>query len=194
MEYSFLGKSDLNISKIGFGCMSLKPSQPDVQWLIDEAIDNGINYFDTADLYDKGLNESMIGQALKHHRSKIIIATKGGNEWKKDGSGWDWNPTKEYLINLLLLLTLAILLIIKVIIPITGTPIKKIKVPQANTDCHPSLSTKFFKGNKPIAAIASPNKATIKASAMQPKIKYTKTLKIVTIILPKTPLDLFAAW
>jgi len=99
MEYSFLGKSDLNISKIGFGCMSLKPSQSDVQWLIDEAIDNGINYFDTADLYDKGLNESMIGQALKHHRSKIIIATKGGNEWKKDGSGWDWNPTKEYLIN-----------------------------------------------------------------------------------------------
>jgi hypothetical protein len=43
---------------------------------------------------------------------------------------------------------------IKVIIPITGTAIKKIKVPHAKTVCHPSVRTKFLRGNKPIATTA----------------------------------------
>ena len=57
MQYQIIGRSTLNVSRIGFGCMSLQPGQKDFQQLIDIAIDNGINYFDTADLYDKGLNE-----------------------------------------------------------------------------------------------------------------------------------------
>jgi aryl-alcohol dehydrogenase-like predicted oxidoreductase len=52
MQYQQLGNSSLHISGIGFGCMSLKSDQPDIPWLINEAIDKGINYFDTADLYD----------------------------------------------------------------------------------------------------------------------------------------------
>jgi aryl-alcohol dehydrogenase-like predicted oxidoreductase len=98
MQYQLLGKSSLNISRIGFGCMSLKPGQQDIQQLIDKAISEGINYFDTADLYDKGLNEINVGKALKSKRKQVIIATKGGNEWKPDGSGWNWNPTKTYLL------------------------------------------------------------------------------------------------
>ncbi|HET7118689.1 MAG TPA: aldo/keto reductase, partial [Hanamia sp.] len=65
MQYQLLGKSNLNISKIGFGCMSLKPEQKDFNNIIDAAIDNGINYFDTADLYDKGLNETLLGKVFK---------------------------------------------------------------------------------------------------------------------------------
>ena len=80
MQYQQLGRSSLNISRIGFGCMSLKPDQPNITWLIDEAIDKGINYFDTADLYDKGLNEIALGKALKEKREQVIIATKGGNK------------------------------------------------------------------------------------------------------------------
>jgi aryl-alcohol dehydrogenase-like predicted oxidoreductase len=98
MEYKTLGKSQLKISRIGFGCMSLKPEQSNIQTLIDSAIDKGINYFDTADLYDKGINEVNIGKALKQHRDKVIIATKVGNQWREDGSGWDWNPTKAYIM------------------------------------------------------------------------------------------------
>lgn len=98
MEYQKLGKSGLNISKIGFGCMSLKPGQKDFNAIIDAAIDNGINYFDTADLYDKGLNETLLGKAFKGKRDKVIIATKAGNQWRADGSGWDWNPRKEYIL------------------------------------------------------------------------------------------------
>ncbi|MDP4286083.1 MAG: aldo/keto reductase [Bacteroidota bacterium] len=98
MQYKILGKSTLNISRIGFGCMSLKPGQPDFENLINVAIDKGINYFDTADLYDKGLNEVNLGKALKGKRDQVIIATKTGNQWRADGSGWDWNPRKTYIL------------------------------------------------------------------------------------------------
>lgn len=98
MQYQLLGKSTLNISKIGFGCMSLKPEQKDFNNIIDAAIDNGINYFDTADLYDKGLNETLLGKVFKGKRDKVIIATKAGNQWRPDGSGWDWNPRKDYIL------------------------------------------------------------------------------------------------
>ncbi|MEO8720278.1 MAG: aldo/keto reductase [Ginsengibacter sp.] len=98
MEYQLLGKSALHISKIGFGCMSLKPDQKDFNNIIDAAIEQGINYFDTADLYDKGLNETLLGKAFKGKRDQIIIASKAGNQWRPDGSGWDWNPRKEYIL------------------------------------------------------------------------------------------------
>ncbi|MGN6533512.1 MAG: aldo/keto reductase [Ginsengibacter sp.] len=98
MKYQILGKSSLNISKIGFGCMSLKPGQNDFTQIINTAIDLGINYFDTADLYDKGLNETLLGKAFKGKRDKVIIATKAGNQWRADGSGWDWNPRKDYIL------------------------------------------------------------------------------------------------
>lgn len=98
MEYQFLGKSDLNISRIGFGCMSLKPDQPDFESIINAAMDRGINYFDTADLYDKGENEIQLGKVFKGKRDKVLIATKAGNQWRADGSGWDWNPRKEYIL------------------------------------------------------------------------------------------------
>ena len=78
--------------------MSLKPGQTDIQSLVDKAIDHGINYFDTADLYDRGLNEINIGKALKAKRNELIIATKVGNQMRADGSGWDWNPGKEYIL------------------------------------------------------------------------------------------------
>lgn len=98
MTYQLLGKSDLNISRVAFGCMSLGAGQPDIQLLIDKAIDYGINYFDTADLYHKGLNEIDLGKALKGKRNNLIIATKVGNQWRPDGSGWDWNPRKKYIL------------------------------------------------------------------------------------------------
>lgn len=78
--------------------MSLKPEQKDFNNIIDAAIDNGINFFDTADLYDKGLNETMLGKAFKGKRNKVIVASKAGNQWRKDGSGWDWNPRKDYIL------------------------------------------------------------------------------------------------
>lgn len=98
MQYRQLGNSSLHISRIGFGCMSLTPGDPNNITLIQKAFDLGINYFDTADLYDHGNNEILLGQALQEKRKELIIATKVGNQWKDDGSGWQWNPTKKYIL------------------------------------------------------------------------------------------------
>ena len=98
MEYRKLGNSDLSVSKLGFGCMSLKPGASDAEAILHEAVDLGINFFDTADLYDKGWNEELLGKALRTHRSQILIASKVGNQWREDGSGWDWNPRKSYIL------------------------------------------------------------------------------------------------
>ena len=97
MQYRKLGNSDLMISEIGFGCMSLKPPVEYIQPLIERAIDGGINFFDTADLYDKGANESWLGKALGTRRKEVMIASKVGNQWRADGSGWDWNPRAAYI-------------------------------------------------------------------------------------------------
>jgi aryl-alcohol dehydrogenase-like predicted oxidoreductase len=99
MEYRILGESDLKISRIGFGCMSLDPQDPNGENILHKALEGGINYFDTANMYHKGLNESMLGRAFHGKRNKLILATKVGNQWRTDGSGWDWNPSKKYIIS-----------------------------------------------------------------------------------------------
>jgi len=58
----------------------------------------GINYFDTADLYQFGENEIMLGKAIKDFRKDIIIGTKVGNQWNADKTDWIWNPTKAYIL------------------------------------------------------------------------------------------------
>lgn len=98
MRYNQLGNSALSISSIGFGAMSLDLNRStESEALLRKALDHGINYFDTADLYDKGLNEACVGKALKSHRKDIVLATKGGNKWRTDGSGWDWDVSPAYI-------------------------------------------------------------------------------------------------
>jgi aryl-alcohol dehydrogenase-like predicted oxidoreductase len=98
MEYVQLGKSDLQISRIGFGCMSLGDDYAESEKILHRAVELGINFFDTADLYAKGMNEIAVGKALKPFRNNVYIASKVGNQWRADGSGWDWNPRKEYIL------------------------------------------------------------------------------------------------
>ncbi|PPK99779.1 aldo/keto reductase [Parapedobacter indicus] len=93
-----LGKSDLQVSPVSFGCMSLGENAAQYKDLLRKAAEAGINYFDTADLYQKGLNELYVGETLKPIRKDVIIATKAGNQWRPDGTGWDWNPSKEYIL------------------------------------------------------------------------------------------------
>lgn len=97
MQYKLL-KNGFKLSVASFGCMSLKPSNADNDSLIGTAIENGINLFDTADLYDKGDNEILLSKALKNKRKEVLISTKVGNRWRPDGSGWDWCPRKEYIL------------------------------------------------------------------------------------------------
>ena len=98
MEYTLLGTSTHNISRISMGCMSLGYDHEENSKIIQSAYDSGINFFDTADLYQKGFNEETVGRALKGVRKNIVISTKVGNQLRADGSGWDWNPTKKYIL------------------------------------------------------------------------------------------------
>lgn len=100
MRYRNLGKTGIPISEIGFGCMSLgKNSDTQSTRLMHQAIDLGINYFDTADIYNAGDNEKLIGKAIKEHRSRIVLATKVGNKIKPGGgTGFDWDPSKKHVL------------------------------------------------------------------------------------------------
>lgn len=99
MNYRILGKSGIKISEIGFGCMSLQRDENYNTRLLYAAIEAGINFFDTADLYEAGLNETMLGIALGEKRKQIVLASKVGNQLRSDGKGWDWNPRKEYILS-----------------------------------------------------------------------------------------------
>jgi aryl-alcohol dehydrogenase-like predicted oxidoreductase len=86
------------LPQIGLGCMSLPDSYFEAERIIHAAIDSGITFLDTADLYQKGQNESHIGRAIQSKRADLILATKVGNEWNPEGTSWSWNPTKAYIL------------------------------------------------------------------------------------------------
>ncbi|KFN01418.1 aldo/keto reductase [Bacillus clarus] len=97
MKKRQLGNSDLYVTEMGLGCMSLGTNETEAMRIIHEAIDLGINFFDTADLYDYGLNEEFVGKALKGKRDQIILTTKVGNRWTEEKNGWSWDPSKTYI-------------------------------------------------------------------------------------------------
>lgn len=74
----------LTVRPIGLGCMNLShaygiaPPAREAERLLRAALDLGVDYFDTAALYGFGANETLIGRVLAEHRSRIVIATKGG--------------------------------------------------------------------------------------------------------------------
>ena len=99
MEFLPLGASGPIVSRIGFGCMSLPVAEPgECVRLLHRAIDAGINLIDTADLYDRGRNEELVGLALQGRRERVVLATKVGNRWRPDASGWDWDPSPAHIM------------------------------------------------------------------------------------------------
>ncbi|MBX6352405.1 MAG: aldo/keto reductase [Thermoflavifilum sp.] len=97
MKRNRLGTSDLWVSEIGLGCMSLRHDEQESIRIIHAAIDAGVNFFDTADLYQQGRNEGWVGKALKGKRHEVILATKVGNHWEPGKEGWFWDPSKAYI-------------------------------------------------------------------------------------------------
>ncbi|MBO1197898.1 aldo/keto reductase [Staphylococcus simiae] len=91
-------KSGIELSELGLGCMSLGTDFKKAQPIIERAIEQGITYFDTADMYDKGVNEEIVGRALKKYqqRDDIVIGTKVGNRLTNNGDT-TWDPSKAYI-------------------------------------------------------------------------------------------------
>lgn len=80
MEYTSLGYSGLLVSALGIGCNAFgrRVDQDGVNALVGSALEQGVNFFDTADSYGAGTSETMLGKALAGHRDEVIIATKFG--------------------------------------------------------------------------------------------------------------------
>jgi aryl-alcohol dehydrogenase-like predicted oxidoreductase len=86
MKMRYLGNSGIKVTEICFGAMTFGGKgywkvigaleQKDVNELVKLALDGGVNFFDTADVYSEGLSEEMLGKALGNHRKEIILATK----------------------------------------------------------------------------------------------------------------------
>ena len=95
MQKRRLGKSNLEVSALGFGCMGMSFSygppkdKKEMTNLLHAAVDRGITFFDTAEVYGPYANEELVGEALFPYRGRIVIATKFAYELKPDGSpGW----------------------------------------------------------------------------------------------------------
>ncbi len=89
MEKRFLGKSGVEVSALGLGCMrmSFGDTPTDKQEMITflhQAVERGITFFDTAEVYGPFTNEQLVGEALEPFKGKVFIATKFG--WKLDPS------------------------------------------------------------------------------------------------------------
>src|ERR1700749_2026578 len=84
MQKRKLGKSNLEVSAIGFGCMGLNfsyghaLSKEESITLVRQAVDRGVTFFDTAEVYGPFTNEEIVGEALKPVRDRVVIATKFG--------------------------------------------------------------------------------------------------------------------
>ena len=78
MKYTKLGKTGITVSKICLGTMMFGYvlDEKKSKTLIDRALELGINFFDTANIYSRGRSEEILGSAIKHKRDQIIIATK----------------------------------------------------------------------------------------------------------------------
>ena len=91
MEQRTLGKSALAVSAIGLGCMSMsnvygKGDDAESIAVVHRALDLGVNFLDSSDVYGWGQNEELLGRALRGKRDRVVLATKFGNQRKPDGT------------------------------------------------------------------------------------------------------------
>ena len=90
MEKRKLGKQGLEVSALGLGCMGMSQfygprDDKESVATLERAVELGITFFDTADVYGVGHNEELVGRALKPYRDRVIIATKFANQVLPDG-------------------------------------------------------------------------------------------------------------
>ena len=102
METRELGQSGLKVSALGLGCMGMsefygEPNDEESVATIQHALNLGINFMDTADMYGVGHNEELVGRAIKGRRSGVVLATKFGNVRGADGSFLGVNGRPAYV-------------------------------------------------------------------------------------------------
>jgi aryl-alcohol dehydrogenase-like predicted oxidoreductase len=102
MEQRTLGSQGLRVSAIGLGCMGMSQSygpaeEQESVATVHRALDLGVTFLDTADMYGPFTNERLVGGAIAGRRDEVVLATKFGNERRPDGSWIRVNGTPEYV-------------------------------------------------------------------------------------------------
>jgi aryl-alcohol dehydrogenase-like predicted oxidoreductase len=102
MKRRMLGQG-LEVSAQGLGCMGMSEfygagDDDESMATIHEALDTGVNFLDTADMYGPFINEELVGRAIAGRRGEVVLATKFGNERGEDGSYIRVNGTPEYVV------------------------------------------------------------------------------------------------
>jgi aryl-alcohol dehydrogenase-like predicted oxidoreductase len=102
MDTRTLGSQGLAVSEQGLGCMGMsefygRADEGDAIATIHRAIELGVTFLDTADMYGPFTNEELVGKAVAGRRDAVVIATKFGNERREDGSFVRINGTPEYV-------------------------------------------------------------------------------------------------
>jgi aryl-alcohol dehydrogenase-like predicted oxidoreductase len=100
MKKRKLGKSGLEVSAIGFGCMGLNSAysqtleKKEAIALLRAAVERGVTFFDTAEIYGPYTNEEIVGEALKPYRDRVVIATKFGIKLQDGKQAQDSSPAR----------------------------------------------------------------------------------------------------
>jgi aryl-alcohol dehydrogenase-like predicted oxidoreductase len=102
MERRELGRSGLIVSALGLGCMGMSEfygaaEEAESIATIHRAIELGVTFLDTADIYGMGRNEELVGKAIKDRRGKVVLATKFGNIREADGTFVGVNGKPDYV-------------------------------------------------------------------------------------------------
>src|SRR5688500_15743584 len=103
MQKRKLGNSGLEVSAIGLGCMGMSfgygpaADKREMISLIRAAVERGVTFFDTAQVYGPFTNEELVGEALAPFREQVVIATKFGFEFDRDGKQSGLNSRPEYI-------------------------------------------------------------------------------------------------
>src|SRR5436309_11523987 len=103
MQKRKLGKSNLEVSAIGLGCMGMSfgygpaGDKQEMISVIRAAVDRGVTFFDTAEVYGPFTNEELVGEALAPFRDQVVIATKFGFQFDSDGKQAGLNSRPEHI-------------------------------------------------------------------------------------------------
>ena len=102
MQYRVLGKDGPRVSAVGLGCMGMSEfygprDDEESTRTLHRALDEGVDFLDTADMYGVGRNEELVGRAIRGRRGEVVLATKFGNMRGPNGEFLGINGRPEYV-------------------------------------------------------------------------------------------------